>query len=228
MRLKNSSNPILYIYPRAKQKMDMLIALSSGEIAWHGYVERHNNIFTIFDIILYPQYVTGASVTPDDKEYTDWLINQFEYNEEKANKMRFHGHSHVNMGCTPSGTDMHFREDITKNLGKDDFYIFMICNKKGDYTLEIYDNTTGIVYDEKDVSVVIADEKETERNYQWAQTVIAANIKEKRYGKCSTTSKVQSSSTQAKSQTAKSTSSDVELSEEQWERYYRDWGYGDY
>ena len=39
------------------------------------------------------------------------------------------GHSHVNMGTSPSSVDLNHQEEILRMLGDNDFYIFMIWNK---------------------------------------------------------------------------------------------------
>ena len=41
-----------------------------------------------------------------------------------------HGHSHVNMGTSPSATDTKLQEDHLAQLQDNDFYIFLIVNKK--------------------------------------------------------------------------------------------------
>ena len=88
--------------------------------------------FEIYDIIVPPHVVTGSTVTADYTKYSEWL-NALE--DDVFNSLHFHGHSHVNMACSPSGTDMKYRQDVVtqlpvpKNETDDSFYIFCIFNK---------------------------------------------------------------------------------------------------
>lgn len=137
-------------------KMKTLVKEMDKEVGWHGVARRgENNDYYIDDIIVYPQEVTGATVTPDQKEYEMWLMEQ---PDEIFNNIRMQGHSHVNMGVTPSGVDTTFYEKILSQLDDTMFYIFMIWNKKDDKTIRIYDMEKNIMFDTKDVDVEILDD----------------------------------------------------------------------
>jgi len=69
------------------------------------------------------------------------------------------GHSHVNMGVSPSGVDERHRQQILDQLDEDMFYIFMIWNKALKTHTLIYDMAYNILYEDKNVSVkIIGDE----------------------------------------------------------------------
>jgi len=157
-------------------KMRQLVLQSGDEIAWHGFVKRDGMNFTLYDVIMYPQYNSAATTKSDEEEYSKWILRQYEF--ENFCDMKMHGHSHVNMGCTPSGTDMQFRENILKNLKKDSFYIFMIMNKQGSFTIEIYDYVTGMIYDTSDITVYTDDPETTRKAQEWASTAIKNNVRE--------------------------------------------------
>lgn len=143
----------LVFKPEAFAKMQLLIMKCSGEVGWHGLVERNENTFTVTDILVYPQQVTGATITTDQPEYEKWNM---EVPLEQFTKMRFHGHSHVNMGTTPSGVDVKSKETLLSCIREGQFYIFMIWNKSLDYSVEIYDATGDyLVYEKCDVDVEI-------------------------------------------------------------------------
>lgn len=127
-------------------KMRMLVDSSSDEIGWHGTVVKDGNKFLITDILIYPQVVTGATVTPDQKEFEEWKDS---LSDEQFNTLDFHGHSHVNMGVSPSGVDDKFQDDIMSQAGEDTTKIFMITNKKGDLFVRVYDVPSNTVYEEK-------------------------------------------------------------------------------
>lgn len=137
----------------AYAKMLMLLNTFSDEVAWHGTVTRPDpKRFVIHDIFVYPQEVTGATVTTDQERYQEWLMH---LDDDTFNALHFQGHSHVNMGVTPSGVDTAFYDSIISQLGPEDFYIFAIFNKKMDRTIKVYDMAENVMYEGKDVTIEI-------------------------------------------------------------------------
>lgn len=203
--------------------MDQLILQSSDEIAWHGFVTHPaDNIYCWYDIIMYPQSNSAARSTSDDEEYTKWLIKQMNY--KNFDELRLHGHSHVNMGCTPSGLDMSYRQDILANLRPNDFYIFLIANKKHTINIEIYDHATNVCYETADIDILITSLKDVEKAKSWAETAIKNNVKEKE--KCLTIPSPKSTSIPTNLKHP-STSSDAEQLDAEWRKHWRDSGYED-
>ena len=156
----------------AAVKMLTLLFSCKGEVGWHGTVERRDYGFFIKNIYIYPQFVTGATVTTDDDEYNKWLLS---LDDEEFNTMRFHGHSHVNMAVSPSTTDMNHRKDILGRLRQDDFYIFMIINKNLDWTVSIYDMENNVEYSNADISVSIFE------GFDAFATDVQNKVREKKY-----------------------------------------------
>lgn len=152
---KVEEKAILYFKETAWMKMQYLIAVFGSECAWHGVVERHGedkSEFIVKDILVYPQQVTGATVTTDQKEYEDWM-NALD--DDTFNALKFHGHSHVNMGVTPSGVDNDHQRGIVSQLNDSQFYIFGIFNKSGNRWLKIFDMKRNIVFEKDDIEVKI-------------------------------------------------------------------------
>lgn len=144
---------ILWLTPVAYSKTVALVTAFSDEVAWHGTVTRKAaNEFIVEDIVVYPQEVTGATVNTDQERYSTWL---YAFDDDSFNKMRMQGHSHVNMGVSPSGVDSGHREKILDQLDDNMFYIFMIWNKSLKTHTLIYDMENNILYDDKDVTVKI-------------------------------------------------------------------------
>jgi hypothetical protein len=145
------ASAILWMSPAAYAKTLSLVNAFSDEVAWHGTVTRKSaNEFIIEDIYVYPQEVTGATVSTDQEGYTKWL---YEFNDDTFNQIRMQGHSHVNMGVSPSTVDSGHREKIRVQLDGDMFYVFMIWNKRLDTHTLIYDMANNILYEDKDVTV---------------------------------------------------------------------------
>ena len=142
----------------AWRKMQALISDFNSEVGWHGLAYRgedeDKDEYYITDIIVYPQEVTGTTVTTDQDEYQNWLMS---FEDDIFNNIRFQGHSHVNMGVTPSGTDWALYKGILDQLNDDMFYIFMIWNKSGAKTVLIYDMKKNVLFETGDVSIEVSD-----------------------------------------------------------------------
>jgi len=142
--------------PRAYIKMKTLVDSFTSEVGWHGTVERlADDCFVIHDIMVYPQVVTGTTVNTDFEGYTKWLM---EMDDDTANAIRFHGHSHVNMATSPSAVDDQHRESILAQVAEDAFYIFGIFNKRNERNIKVYDLKNNTLYEDKDVDIGIYDE----------------------------------------------------------------------
>jgi hypothetical protein len=136
--------------------MVMLVKEFDKEVAWHGVCSRRedkSDEYVIEDIVVYPQEVTGATVEMDTEQYAKWIEDNIE--DERFNHIHMQGHSHVNMGTTPSSVDLNHQEEILNMLGDDDFYIFMIWNKSFSSTNKIYDLRENILFEDKDITVKI-------------------------------------------------------------------------
>ncbi len=148
----------LYFTPSAWLKMTLLTSEYTTEVQWHGLVRRMSETsFEIYDIIVPPHVVTGTTVTSDPKEYSEW-INALD--DDSFNALRFHGHSHVYMEVNPSGVDNEYRRNLVTQLpqptnSNDVFYIFMIINKKHNWSAEIYDLTNNALYSTVDKNIEI-------------------------------------------------------------------------
>ena len=140
-------------------KMQTLVKEFDKEIAWHGIAVRGDdetkNEYIIKDILVYPQTVTGATVTTDQIEYETWLMSQ---EDEVFNNLRMQGHSHVNMSVSPSGVDETLYNGLLSQLDDTMFYIFMIWNKRGEKTVKIYDIAKNIYFDTSDVTITVLDD----------------------------------------------------------------------
>lgn len=73
------------------------------------------------------------------------------------NNIRMQGHSHVDFATNPSGTDLAHQEKILDQLMDNDFYIFIICNKRFERTAIIYDLENNVLYENGDITVTIGE-----------------------------------------------------------------------
>ena len=140
--------PFIYFTPLAWVKMNELVSEYTTEVAAHGTVERtEDGDYIVTDILVYPQTITNATVESIDEEYGPWICKQ---GRGVINKLRFQFHSHVNFGATPSARDLQYYADMTSQF--EDYYIFMILNKKGENHIIVYDKAQGVIYEDKDLS----------------------------------------------------------------------------
>lgn len=159
-----TKRPKIIITTTAGLKMSELVRNCTKEVGWHGFVERTDDTtFIIRDIIVYPQTVTGTTVNTDEEKYALWLAN---IPTADLKTMRFQGHSHVNMACNPSSIDLDLYNKYLSSLKKDDYYIFFICNKRGEINPFLYDLKTNTKYTKTDIDIV----KESDMS-EWFKTV---------------------------------------------------------
>lgn len=144
----------VFFTPEAYSKMLSLIMTFDKEVGWYGTAKRHgeldDDIYVIDDILVFPQEVTGVTVDSDDERRIEWFNT---ISDEELMNIRCDCHSHVNMGTSPSGTDDKEVEAVLENLDGDAFRIFMIWNKKLEFTCRIFDMEKNIFFGTGDVEV---------------------------------------------------------------------------
>jgi len=148
-----NAGAVVWLTQEAYRKIATLVTEFPDEVGWHGTVSRSSdNEFTIEDIFVYPQEVTGSTVNTDQKAYTNWL---YELEDDIFNSIRMQGHSHVNMGVSPSGVDDKHRQQILDQLEPDMYYIFMVWNKSLSVHTVIYDMARNVLYEDNDVEICL-------------------------------------------------------------------------
>ena len=154
---KTRPNATIVYTPEAYAKTIMLLSKFNSEVGWHALVKRgvFHDEYVIYDVIVYPQQVTGATVNTDDAGYAKFMID---LTDEQAEFMHAQCHSHVNMDTSPSTVDRHHQEGVLKCMNNEGFYIFQIWNKRLECTSFIYDFDHNIMYESKDIDLEIMDE----------------------------------------------------------------------
>ena len=173
---KQLEEPKVYITAEAYVKLRKLVDDTTTEIGWYGTVTKmpgFESVFVIDDILVYPQTVTGATCVQDDDRVFEFELN---LSTDQVNRKRFHGHSHVNMGVTPSGVDEQFYQDILTQVV--DYFIIMITNKSGAYYTRFYDMQNNILYTGIPVQVMLDNGIALEH---WYDDATQNNIKEHTY-----------------------------------------------
>lgn len=170
--LEQEPNPTILFLPIAKEKIEALVKYADKEAAVEGTVvyDEETNTYYIEDVFPYPQTVTAATVEMDEEKYNEWLS---ELDDDTLERKKFQMHSHVNMGVSPSSTDIECYENYIKNI--DDFAIFMIMNKKHEYNIWLYNVKENLIYDKDslDVDVLLSAE---DTAYDWYCDEVTPNI----------------------------------------------------
>jgi len=109
-------------------KQQTLIQIAPAEVTWLGVVEKIDNLYIVQDIIIPKQEVSSTSCEIDPEDLVSYA--------HLSEKIRFWGHSHANMGVTPSYTDQQ-----TMNLFSDScsYFIRYVANKRNEYSLDFFD-----------------------------------------------------------------------------------------
>lgn len=138
-------------------KQNTLIATHNHEVCWYGLVDRiDDETFVIEDILVHPQNVTSTSVRIDDADILEWTAN---IPDEIYNKIKFSGHSHVQMGVFRSQQDEETEKGHAQQLPNGGYYIFVVANQFGrsDYRVYIKENDELIKYDDVEYDVIVGD-----------------------------------------------------------------------
>ena len=225
----------VYFSDLAWRKMWGLVQEFSDEVAWHGVARRgENDDYFIDDIVVYPQEVNGTTVTADQEAYDKWLIS---LDDNTFNSLRFHGHSHVNMGTSPSGTDWDLRRKILQGLSDEDFYIFNIWNKSKSKDAMIYDMGKNVLFETNDIEVKILDESGYETFIKEAKDTVKKKTTTYSYNYAGTAVKSAAATTKESEKSKKKESKNTKYTpaysygwdgrwDDDWDDEYSYYGYG--
>lgn len=156
---KNVKKPIVQITSDAYMMMLELVNQSPVECSWHGLVDKNDNTYCIYDVLVFPQRNSPTSTTTDEKEFAEWQTELILDPEFPIEHLRMHGHSHVNMNVFSSGVDDKYQKDLITKVENGDYYIFLIMNKKMEICMFLYDFEQQIMFDKNDIKFEIVDDR---------------------------------------------------------------------
>lgn len=137
--------PMIWVAPLALDKMALYVQQCDKEIGWLGRVQRQDKAFIIHDVYLFKQEVnaTTCEISPEGlSDFVGEVILQ-EGGMEIVNNLRLWGHSHVNMGVSPSSQD---ETQVQSFKEGNPFFVRVIANKSGEMEFCIYDFENAITY----------------------------------------------------------------------------------
>lgn len=165
--------PTIAVTADAYLKMLELVNQSPVECSWHGLVERYGNSYLVYDVLVFPQINSATSTTTDEKEFAEWQTKLIMDPEFPIEKLRLHGHSHVNMNVFSSGVDDKYQEDLLTKVDDGDYYIFFIMNKKMEMCIFLYDFEQQVMFDKNDIEFQILTSSGDARG--WAKEQLKEN-----------------------------------------------------
>ena len=142
----------------AYKKMQCYIDVCNKEVGWLGTAYKEGNVVRITDVFLFEQEVhaTTCELTPGG--IADFITNLYmtidtDEAMEISNNLTCWGHSHVNMGVSPSAQDdIQLRSFSTSGH---DWFIRVIGNKKGEFEYTYIDYNTGVEIKDLDWKVIV-------------------------------------------------------------------------
>ncbi len=162
--------PTIILSRRAHQDMWLLVDEVTTEVGWLGSASRLNNGNYYIDRIYLPTqevHATTTELTPQGLADLAMDIATRPGGLEEANRLRFWGHSHVNMGTDPSGQD-----DDQVQLFKDngcEWFIRGIFNKRRRAQFDLYLFTLGFTC--TDVAWEVEEESSDDRRAYWKDQI---------------------------------------------------------
>ena len=137
--------PRILISRSAYNKMWHLVDIADKEVSWLGTCRRIEQDFLIEEVFLFKQEVaaTTCEISADGlAEVANELLTSRPDGIEICNRLCFWGHSHVNMGTSPSGQDESQMENFSESGHP--FFIRGILNKQGRMEFTIFLYASGI------------------------------------------------------------------------------------
>jgi len=120
-----------------------IVASQKEEVAWMGLVEQIGEYDYLIEKLYIPtQQVSAATAEIDEKAIAE-LTNKILDAGLDPSMLRYHGHSHVNMGVTPSMVDQDHMFDYLEHA---DWFIREIRNKRGEKKVDVFNKTRGVAF----------------------------------------------------------------------------------
>lgn len=134
--------PKVYYTREVAEAIDYIVDQVDTELGWFGYVEKQDNDYLITDIYIPKQIVSGTTVDIAPDAVTALTMELMDKGKDPS-KLRYHGHSHVNMAVSPSTTDQDMIDDFLEHA---DYFIRGIYNKKGDSRVDVFRPNERLVF----------------------------------------------------------------------------------
>ena len=171
--------PKVYITTNAYAKMAHIVDMVDKEVGWLGTAEwvKPSDILVIDDIFLFHQEVNSSTceITPEGlAEFAEELL-QKDNGVDIWNNIKVWGHSHVNMGVSPSSQD---DSQMKVFADHNDWFLRIIANKSGELKVDLFDYQANISYIDLKWNILIPELSSTK---EFIEKEIKEKVKEKTY-----------------------------------------------
>lgn len=145
--IKINSSISVVVELEAYKKMKCYIDLCNKEVGWLGTAYKYGNEIRITDVFLFDQEVHATTCELTPAGIADFVTNLYMSMEsdeamEISNNLTCWGHSHVNMGVSPSGQDdIQLRSFASSGH---EWFLRVIGNKRGEFEYTYIDYNNGI------------------------------------------------------------------------------------
>lgn len=140
--------PKIRISEKALASMYVYVDECPKEIGWlcTAVYNDELNSYDILEAFLFKQQVSAVTTEITSEGLTEFAEELLQRPDgiEIWNNLKAWGHSHVNMGTSPSGQDDIQMEEFSENGS--DWFLRIIANKKGDMRVDLYNFKIGITY----------------------------------------------------------------------------------
>lgn len=152
----NEAYPIVYYTADVAVAIDYIVHSQAHEVAWLGLVDRISDKKYLIYKIYIPEQTVSAATADIESESISKLVMQIMDDGEDPSRLRYHGHSHVNMDVIPSAVDQDHMSDYLEHA---DWFIREIRNKKGKKKLDLFNKELGVAYQciESDIWELVRD-----------------------------------------------------------------------
>lgn len=171
--------PVVYIDPIALEKMTVIVDIAKKEVGWLGTARQlRTGDFIIDDVYLFDQEVSWSEceMTTEGLEAVAMELLSQEGDDTLYNNLRVWGHSHANMGTSPSAQD-----DTQMALFKDngcDWFIRIIANKTGRLEITVFMYRNNLVINDAEWRIAIPAIEDIRSQIE---TEFAAKVRDKPY-----------------------------------------------
>lgn len=168
--------PSVWYTDKVWEKIRLLVDTCQKEVGWLGYVEKYSDdTYVVVEIYVPPQTVTAAETDIEADAMGDLAMKLLDEGLDPS-KLIYWGHSHVNMGVSPSGQDETQIEEFIEHCP---IFIRGIYNKKGDAKVDVFDTNQMLIFQcvKNQVLSPLSLDEETEFLRE-----IKDNVKERTYG----------------------------------------------
>lgn len=155
--------PTIIVDEKAYEAMRSFVRNCDKEIGWLALCTKKENEYYIYETIICDQEVSGTTTDLHEKglqSVAENLIHTGRIGE--LDNVRCWGHSHVNMGVTPSFQDNETFEEYYTQC--EDYFIRIIMNKKNEYRADLADYPSGLIYKNLELFVDYTEEESELRN----------------------------------------------------------------